>query len=346
MADTPRRMVIMTEGLMDPWEAKTGASLLRYRREEVVAILDSQAVGADVEAALGAGAGLEVVGSVADAMKYKPDTLVIGIAPTGGRLPGAMRRHVTDAINAGWTIYSGLHTFLSDDPEFAELAAERGVTLFDARKVPDDLDCGYMRAADMSVRRVLTVGTDCNSGKMCTSIELDKATRSRGHDSLFVPTGQTGIFIAGWGIAVDRVIADFIAGPAERLLARAAEKQICFIEGQGALTHAAYSAVTLGMMHGFLPDALILCSVAGREEHNSCPSPVPSLTEARDLYEHIMKLVRPAKVIGVAVNTFGLEEPAARKAVDDAAAELNLPATDVIRFGTDPLINAIEGLLA
>jgi uncharacterized NAD-dependent epimerase/dehydratase family protein len=338
-------MVLMTEGLMDPWRAKTAASLLRYRRDEVVAVLDSTAVGRDVAAALGAGAGLEVVPSVAAAMKYRPDTLVVGIAPSGGRLPPAMRTHVIDALRAGWTVYSGLHTFLCDDPQLAALAAEHGAALFDARKVPVDLPCGTMRAAGMAVRRVLTVGTDCNSGKMCTSIELDAAARRRGWKSLFVPTGQTGIFIAGWGMALDRVISDFVAGAAEQLLARAADRQICFIEGQGALTHAAYSGVTLSLMHGFLPDAMVLCHVAGRPAHNSCPTPLPTLADARDLYEHAMRHVRPCKVVGAALNTLGLDDAAARKAVDAAAEELDLPATDAIRFGADPLMPALEALL-
>jgi uncharacterized NAD-dependent epimerase/dehydratase family protein len=202
-----------------------------------------------------------------------------------------------------------------------------------------------MRAAEMPVRRILTVGTDCNSGKMSASLELTRLAGERGYDAAFVPTGQTGIFIAGWGIAVDRVISDFVAGACERLLERVADRQVCFIEGQGALTHPAFSAVSLGMLHGFLPDAMILCHVAGRRKHNSAPNPVPSLTVARDLCERIMAPVRPAPVIGVAVNTIEVDEAAACAAVEAAAEETKLPATDVIRFGAEPLMDAVEAML-
>jgi uncharacterized NAD-dependent epimerase/dehydratase family protein len=193
------------------------------------------------------------------------------------------------------------------------------------------------------VRVVHTVGSDCAIGKMSVTLELDALARSRGLRSAFVATGQTGIAITGWGIAVDHVIADFVAGAAARLVEEgAARADLLFVEGQGALGHPAYSGVTLGLLHGCLPDALVLCHRTGTERLDDYPeTPIPSLPELVARYEDAAAWVRPARVAAVALNTRGLDDGAAREAIERASAETGLPAADPVRFGAEILLEAV-----
>jgi uncharacterized NAD-dependent epimerase/dehydratase family protein len=183
---------------------------------------------------------------------------------------------------------------------------------------------------------------------MTVALELDRAARARGLASAFVPTGQTGIAIAGWGIAVDAVVSDFIAGASERLVVEGAERggELLFVEGQGSITHPAYSGVTLGLIHGSAPHAFVLCHRAGSTEHEGFERvPLTRLAELVDLHERLSLRARPAKVAGIAVNTRGLDEAAAHAAVEEAAAETGLPADDPARFGADRLLDAVLAVL-
>ncbi len=225
--------------------------------------------------------------------------------------------------------------------------------MLDARKPPADLGIADGRAAEVDAYVILTVGTDCNVGKMTTQLELRTALTQRGHRARFVATGQTGIFIEGWGIAVDAVVADFIAGAAERLVLQGAEgADIVLVEGQGSLIHPGYSGVTLGLLHGTCPDALILCHQVTRDHigdyHGREPwVRIPPLSEMIEIYESAMAPVRPTQVIGIALNTFDLDEDVARAAVRRAMQETGLPATDPVRFGVEPLVEAVvRGALA
>jgi uncharacterized NAD-dependent epimerase/dehydratase family protein len=221
------------------------------------------------------------------------------------------------------------------------------VRVFDARKPPHDLGIADGRAAEVSAYVLLTVGTDCNVGKMTAQLELAVALKERGHRAQFVATGQTGIFIEGWGIAVDAVVADFIAGAAEQLVLRGArDADIVLVEGQGSLIHPGYSGVTLGLLHGCCPDALILCHQATRDfigdYHGREPwVRIPPLPEVVDIYERAAAPVRSAKVIGISLNTFDLDDAAARAAVERASQETGLPATDPVRFGVEPLLETV-----
>jgi uncharacterized NAD-dependent epimerase/dehydratase family protein len=230
---------------------------------------------------------------------------------------------------------AGLHTELAADPELAAAGVR------DLRAAPDDLSVptGQRPAA----RIVHTVGSDCAIGKMSVTLELDAAARARGLESAFVATGQTGIAIAGWGIAVDHVIADFIAGAAFRLIQEGAQRApLLFVEGQGSLIHPAYSGVTLGLLHGCLPDALVLCHRAGATEIDDYPGvPIPGLAELVATYEAAAGWVRPARVAAIALNTRGLDDDAARAAIEAAAHESGLPAADPVRFGAGPLLDAL-----
>ena len=208
----------------------------------------------------------------------------MGVATQGGRFPPAWRDILRACIANGLSIENGLHEMLADDPELRALADAAGVELRDLRRPPGGLDCATGANLEVDSRIVLTVGSDCAIGKMTVSLELDRAARERGLASLFVPTGQTGIAIAGWGIAVDAVVADFISGAAEQLVIEGHRRggELLWVEGQGSLVHPAYSGVTLGLYHGSVPHVLVLCHRAGSTEIEGSPGhPIPPLRRAR-----------------------------------------------------------------
>jgi uncharacterized NAD-dependent epimerase/dehydratase family protein len=270
------------------------------------------------------------------------------VATQGGRFPPQWRELLKDAIRAGLDLENGLHEFVSEDPELVALAREHGVELRDLRKPPPGLNVPTGANLTHGATTVLTVGSDCAIGKMTVSLELDREARSRGIKSEFVPTGQTGIAIAGWGISVDAVVSDFIAGAAEQLVVEGAERggELLLVEGQGSLLHPFYSGVTLGLIHGSAPHGFVLCHKAGeRFVEQDERFPIPPLTELADLHARISLLARPARVHAIALNTRDLDQGAARRAVVETEAETGLPADDPVRFGAGKLVDAIEPLL-
>ncbi|MDQ3866566.1 MAG: DUF1611 domain-containing protein, partial [Actinomycetota bacterium] len=240
-------------------------------------------------------------------------------------------------------VEAGMHEFLGDDAEFAALAARRGVELRDVRRPPPDLSVPTGENLKHGARVVLTVGSDCAIGKKTMALELHLEAERRALRSVFVPTGQTGIVIAGWGIAVDAVIADFLGGAAERLVVEGARRgDLLWVEGQGALLHPQFSGVTLGLMHGSAPHALVLCHLAGSREIEGCPGhPIPSLAELVELHERIALPARPAKVAAIALNTAALDEEAAHRAIAAAEDETGLLSDDPVRFGAGRLLEAV-----
>ncbi|MBA3717558.1 MAG: DUF1611 domain-containing protein [Actinobacteria bacterium] len=334
----PKRYLVLAEGRSgDPHYGKTARGVVRYAPEKVVAVLDSERPGERYE-------GFPIVGSVEEAMPLGPTTALVGVATSGGRFPPAWRELLKSCIAAGLDIENGLHQRVSEDPELVELASRSGAELVDLRKPPDDLNVPTGANLEVSARIVLTVGSDCAIGKMTVSLELDREARARGIASVFVPTGQTGIAIAGWGIAVDAVIADFIAGAAERLVLEGVERggELLWIEGQGSLTHPQYSGVTLGLYHGCAPHALVLCHAAGQEYVNDDPRfPMPALRELVELHEQMALIARRAPVAAIALNTRALDEEAARRAVAEAGEETGLVADDPVRFGAARIVDAV-----
>jgi uncharacterized NAD-dependent epimerase/dehydratase family protein len=311
--------------------------VLRYRRADVVAILDSARAGESES-------GVPIVGHVDDALPYDPWVALVGVATQGGRFPPAWRDVLRRCIECGLSIENGLHEMLADDPELRPLADTAGVELRDLRRPPAGLDCATGANLDVDARIVLTVGSDCAIGKMTVSLELDRAARERGLASVFVPTGQTGIAIAGWGIAVDAVVSDFLSGAAEQLVVEGRRRggELLLVEGQGSLVHPAYSGVTLGLFHGSAPHALVLCHRAGAREIEGSPGhPIPPLRELVRLHEEIALPRRPARVAAVALNTAGLDDAGAARAVAAAADETGLPACDPVRDGAEPLLEAV-----
>ncbi len=337
------RIAILAEGLFDVLESKTATVLVRYLPDNVVAVIDSTKAGKDASEIIGIGEGIPVVSDLAEAMRFQPTMLAIGIAPPGGELPEAWRSIICEAIGSGLHVMSGLHYFLSEDAEMAKLAAKHNVVLWDARKPPDNLPVGTCKAADVDATIILTVGSDCRVGKMLSGIEITYAAQDRGLNAEFCPTGQNGIMVWGWGIAIDAVVSDFIAGAAEQIVLEGAKNHdLLIVEGQGSLVHPGYSGVTLSLLHGSMPDAMIFCHQPSREMVARYSVPLPSLSEMIAQYEMLAAPIKPAKVVGLALNCFDLSEKEAREAIDVAEAETRLPATDVVRFGTDKLVDAIQ----
>jgi uncharacterized NAD-dependent epimerase/dehydratase family protein len=334
------RYLILAEGFSaDPHYGKTALGVLRYRRADVVAILDSARGGESMD-------GVPIVATVEDALAFAPTTALVGVATQGGRFPPAWIEILRRCIVNGIDIENGLHVFVADDSELRELADRHGVVLRDLRRPPADLSTATGEVFDVPGTIVLTVGSDCAIGKMTVSLELDLEARRRGVSSIFVPTGQTGIAIAGWGIAVDAVVADFIAGAAERLVLEGSRRggELLWVEGQGAILHPVYSGVTVGLFHGSAPHLLVLCHQAGLTETEGAgggPHPIPPLRELVELHERLALPRRRSRVAAVALNTRALDEEAAIAAVAAAEAETGLTADDPVRFGAKRLVDAV-----
>lgn len=341
-----RRYLILAPGeFLD--NAKTAQGVIRYSDDQTVAVVDPTLAGKTVrQVAPHLRSDAPIVAGVADGLQYAPTALLIGTAPQGGRLPPAWRAEVLAAIAAGLEIVSGLHDMLGADPEFAAAARAAGTSIWDVREPPAiPLFSGAAYGVKPPV--LLLIGNDCAVGKMTVAIELCAAAKERRKRAAFVPTGQTGIMIAGWGIAVDRVIGDFGTGAAEQLVLQAAkdDPEMIVVEGQGAINHPAYAPVTLSLMYGAAPDALLLvCEVP----HPSIPAfgtPTLGYRQLIDLHEALLATVKPAKVVGIALNTRTIADDAgARKEIARAREETGLPADDVVRFGPANLYDALPAI--
>jgi uncharacterized NAD-dependent epimerase/dehydratase family protein len=334
-----KRYLILAEGrALDPHYGKTGRGVVRYGSHPVVAIVDSTAAGQTFE-------GVPIVATLAEglALEPRPTTALVGVAVAGGRLPPEWHALFRDVLDAGLDLESGMHEFLGDDAELAALAARRGVEIRDVRRPPPNLSVSTGENLRHDAGVVLTVGSDCAIGKKTVAIELDREARRRGLRSVFVPTGQTGIMIAGWGIAVDAVVSDFLSGAAERLVVEGARRgDLLFVEGQGSIVHPQFSGVTLGLYHGSAPHLLVLCHLAGETEIEGCPGHViPPLGELVELHERLALPARPAKVAAVALNTARLGEKEARRAIGEVEDEVGLPADDPVRFGGGRVLEAV-----
>lgn len=341
-----RRIAILAEGSFSPRDAKTAVGVLRYRAEEVVAVIDSTRAGRSAAACAGVGGSIPVVADVPAAAELGADTLLIGIAPQGGELPAIWRAWVLEALTRGWDVLSGLHVFLADDAELEATARRGGGTIHDVRRPRVGRPIGTGRAARVDAHVVLTVGTDCNVGKMTAGLELERELNRRGVRAAFVATGQTGILIAGRGIPADAVVSDFLAGAVEVAVLEAAEAaEVVIVEGQGSLHHPGYSAVTLGLLHGACPSSLVLCHWAGRTSMTlggeRDARPLPALEESLRAAETASEWVVSARVVGIALNTLDLGEEAARAECHDSGRRLGVPATDPVRFGAGPLAEAV-----
>ena len=336
-----KRYLIFAEGYShDPHWGKTGRGVIDYSPHPTVAILDSRRAGETY-------AGVPIVGSLTEALTHEPTTALVGIALPAGVLPEDWRTLVRAALEAGVDVEAGTHRFLGDDPELARAAAASGATIRDLRRPPADLEIASGAAYRSRAAVALAVGSDCASGKKTVMLELDRAARARGVASAFVPTGQTGVAIAGWGLALDAVVSDFLAGGAERLVLEGARRaDVLFVEGQGSLLHPQFSGVTLGLYHGSAPHVLVLSHIAGRSRIAAVPDhPIPPLPQLIALYESIALPLRPATVAAISLNTGGLDRAEARAAVAAVERETGLTTDDPVRFGCDRLLDAVLSAL-
>jgi uncharacterized NAD-dependent epimerase/dehydratase family protein len=311
------RFLVIAEGQFGPLTSKTANSCIRYTPERVVAVIDSRRAGRTAQDVLGFGGDILVVSSVAEGLQRKPTALLIGVAPQGGKLPDEWRAMILAAIDAGLDVWSGLHTFIGADPEFAARAAQKKIEIHDLRRPPNDLPVAMGRVRKIDSTIVLTVGTDCNIGKMTSALQIRDGLKARDRSVRFAGTGQTGILIEGWGIGVDAVIADFIAGAAEKLVLDASNgADIVLVEGQGSVIHPGYSGVTLGLIHGSLPRA----AVADAHQQQSVDRDSAVAGDDTDARDARAASASGARDRGVAEHVRSLASRSARRDRKDAQA--------------------------
>lgn len=277
----------------------------------------------------------------AEAARQGAGSIVIGVAAVGGELPPHWLAELEAALDAGLDIVSGQHSRLSSFPTLVAAAQRSGARLIDVRHSDKAFPAGTGRVR--SGKRVLTVGTDCALGKKYTALALTAALQSQGAAATFRATGQTGVMIAGEGVAIDAVISDFVAGAAEQLSPDNAPGHWDVIEGQGALFHPAYAGVTLGLLHGSQPDALVLCHDPARSTIEGYPNhPIPDLQVAIDRYVEAARLTNPAVTcVGISINSSSLDEADWQRYARELSAELKLPVVDPMRGGVQALATAL-----
>lgn len=268
-------------------------------------------------------------------------TLVLGIANSGGTMGADMVADALSAIGEGMNVAAGLHQRLRDQPELVAAARNAGVTLFDVRDPPADLKVGSGRPR--AGKRVLTVGTDCSVGKMYTTLALARGLQARGVKADFRATGQTGILIAGEGVPVDAVVADFISGAIEALAPAREDDGWDVIEGQGSLFHPSFAGVSTGLLHGAQPQAIVLCHDPVRTDMRGPPGrALPSLDETLALNLQMARLTSPdVRAVGISLNTAALDEAEAKALCEETEAAMGLPTTDPMRFGVDAILDKL-----
>lgn len=281
--------------------------------------------------------------TIAEAADAGVKTLIAGVANRGGRIGADWISIFEQALDAGMDIASGLHSKVSELPGLSARAASHDRQIFDVRHPTRDFDVA--NGMPRSGKRLLTVGTDCSVGKMFTSLALEREMRQRGMKADFRATGQTGIFIAGDGVSVDAVVADFISGATEWLSPANDPDHWDLVEGQGSLFHASFAGVSAGLIHGAQPDTMVLCHAPGRPHMRGLPEfPLPGIAECIELNETFARMVNPhARVAGIACNTAGMDEAAATAVLSGLADQFGMPCVDPVRTGVVPLVDAITG---
>ena len=341
-----RVAILLHEGMRGE-HGKTGLAYLRYGAANVVALIDYQSVGESLTQLTGIEREVPIVASVAEAMPYSPDVLMIGIAPSGGALPEAWYEEVRQGVAAGLSVVNGLHTPMASLAQsLPDQTLAPGQWIWDIRQEPQGLEIGCGKARSLACQRILTVGTDMGVGKMSASLELDRAARRQGIKSKFLATGQGGLMIAGDGIPLDAVRVDFAAGAVEQMVLQfGGDHDLLIVEGQGSLLHPG-STATLPLIRGSQPTGLILVHRAGLKHiHNVPEIQIPPLPEVVQLYETVASgagAFGKVQVKAIALNTFGLDAQAAKAEIEQVQQETGLPCADVVRFGADSVLEAVN----
>ena len=340
------RYAILAIGSFDYILNKTGNMLIRYQPDDVVAVIDPDKAGRTADDIIGIGGSLPVVGSFQDALQYQPDTMVIGFAPPGGVINDETRKEILIAIDEGCDIISGMHVFLNDDDEISDRAKNNDVLLTDLRRPPNPPHFPKGTCKDRTVPVLLVVGTDCDSGKMTTAWEITQRLRTRGKKVNFIGTGQTGILLGGSGVAVDAVIADFMAGELEYVIDRACDgADLVVVEGQGSINNYAYSGVTMGLIHGCMPDYFVLTHDPSRPL-DVLDHPIPDINDLIQLHLDLMRPFRKTRFLGINLLTFAIDEQNAYNVIIEYEKEFGLATTDLVRFGDRGLIIVIDDVIS
>ncbi len=342
----PQRLAILQHGGFTTRHGKTGLSLLRYRGAEVVAVIDREMAGRSLRevSRMPDVPDIKVVASAEEALASKPTALAIGISPSGGIVREEWWPDLRTAIKGGVSLWNGCHTPLISDPEIAA-AVRPGVYVWDMRREPAGLKPGSAAARNLPCKRVLFVGTDMNIGKMTAALEFDRAARARGVRSAFIGTGQTGMMICGSGMCLDAVRVDYASGAVEaELMRHGPNNDVLWVEGQGSMLNPA-STATLPLLRGTQPTHLVLVHKAGMKHLQAFPDiTIPPLQDVVNYYEQVTAAagaLPAAPVIGIALNTWGLDDATARAEIAAAARATGLPCTDAVRYGTQAMLHAI-----
>jgi len=334
------RLVILAHDTLVGFGGKTARGVYFYSPHEIIAIVDRKHRGMNASQLFPGMRDVPIYGNLKE-VPEDYDTLIVGSAPIGGKLPEFWRDEIRLALMEGKTVVSGLHDFLSDDEEFRKLAEEHNAKIWDVRKPPQNL-----RVADGSGRdapTILVVGTDCSVGKMVTAIELYKEALSRGISSAFVATGQTGIMVGcDAGYVIDRIAGDFMAGAVEEMINKFKDREMIFVEGQGDLAHPAYSGVTLAILHGSYAKKIILAHDPTRKGHMEYEDfPILPLEKSIELYEKLAEPISGGKVVGISIDGENMTLDEIERYRDKIEYELGLPAEDVLRFGAKDFFSRV-----
>ena len=337
----PRYAVLAHESF-DYILSKTGNMLIRYKPNEVCAVIDRNHYGKTAEDVLGWGGSIPCVLNFDQAKQYAPTHLVIGNAPQGGGLDNKSLIEIEKAIDYGCDIISGMHSLLKNDHHLADKAKKNNVSLIDLRITPSPPHFPKGSWKERKFPVLLVVGSDCDTGKMTTAWEICEELNKRKWNVKFLGTGQTGILLSGNGVPIDAVISDFMAGEIEHHLDKFSnDTDLVIVEGQGALNNMFYSGVTLGLLHGCMPEFLIMTHEPYRELDVS-DYPIPSLEEMMTLHLNLLKQFKNSTFVGINLITLKLTRNEAKKYIQNVNDEFDLPTTDVVRFGSKGLISSIE----
>ncbi|MFZ1728792.1 MAG: DUF1611 domain-containing protein [Bacteroidota bacterium] len=337
------RMVLLAEGRLSSIGLRMVIAALLYIPDRIVAVIDSTKERGTTQGVIGFGGETPIVPTLEEAMKFKPDSMLIGITPMGGQLPESWRHIIRNALDSGLHIVSGLKQSLRKDPEFAVIADEKGLRIHDLHQVSKS----HLIRAQGSWRRrnintILTVGTDSNTGKMTTALMLHREMLRRGMNVALIGTGPTGILISGRGVSIEDIPADFINGAIEFEIDKAANEgyEYVIVEGQGALSNCGNSPIALGLLHGAMPDAMILCHQPSRET-DGYGLPMPDLADTISLHERMIRVFKKADVIGVGLNSMDLNKEDYRLTIAEIERATGLMAVDSLRESAAPLVDAL-----
>ena len=336
------RYAILAHESFDYILSKTGNMLIRYKPNEVCAVIDRNHYGKTAEDVLGWGGSIPCVLNFDQAKKYAPTHLVIGNAPQGGRLDNKSLIEIEKAINYGCDIISGMHSLLKNEHQLVDKAKKNNVSLIDLRNTPNPPHFPKGSWKERKFPVLLVVGSDCDTGKMTTAWEICKELNKRKWNVKFLGTGQTGILLSGNGVPIDAVVSDFMAGEIEHHLDKFSnDTDLVIVEGQGALNNMFYSGVALGLLHGCMPEFLIMTHEPYRDLDAS-DYPIPSLEELMTLHLNLLKPFKNSTFVGINLLTLKLNRNEAKKYIQNVVDEFDLPTTDVVRFGSKGLISSIE----